>query len=212
MVERFSVGSVVKYEHRYYRTNAMLTHRFNVPRPAVESTRRELNSARFRESLRLREALGYIAGDRDSLTDSPPALLLTDLKIDSNGAAVALLETLATDEGRIVSALEAGLDVDKYRFTLVRGQYGELLGLDFELTGLATRQAVRRALAGEFDDAADIAEVLVEQPRQLTELAERPRKPEMIAPHIIRRAAEIKHQQQAEKARRNVKPLGFTFD
>lgn len=41
----------------------MIKHRFNVPRPTIEATRRELNSARFRESLRLRETLGYI-GDR----------------------------------------------------------------------------------------------------------------------------------------------------
>lgn len=190
----------------------MFTHRFNVPRHAIESTRRELNSPRFRESLRLRETLGYAAGDRRSITESPPALLLTALEIDSNGAAVAMLKTLATDEGRIVAALVAGLDVDQYRFTLVRGQYGELQGLDFELTDLATRQAVRRALAHIFDDAADIAAVLVDQPRDSIELPEGPRKSEMIAPHVIQRAHAMERQQQAAKASRNVKPLGFTFD
>lgn len=190
----------------------MIKHRFNVPRHAIESTRRELNSARFRESLRLRETLGYIAGDRRSITESPPALLLTALEIDSSGAAVATLKTLATDEGQIVGALVAGLDVDQYRFELVRSEYGHIQGLDFELTDLATRQAVRRALAASFDDAADIAAVLVDQPRQPIDLPERSHKPEMIAPHVIQRAAAIERQQQAEKARRNVKPLGFTFD
>lgn len=190
----------------------MIKHRFNVPRPAIESTRRELNSARFCESLLLRETLGYLQNDRRTITESPPALLLTALNVDSNGAAVAVLETLATDEGQIVRALVAGLDVDQYRFTLVRGQYGELLGLDFELTSLATRQTVRRALSRTFDDAADIAAVLVDQPRQPIELPERQRKPEMIGGAAIQRATEIQRQQVAEKARRNVKPLGFTFD
>lgn len=190
----------------------MLTHRFNIPRPAIESTHREINSARFRESLRLRETLGYLQNDRRSITESPPALLLTALRLDSNGAAVATLKTLATDEGKIVAALAKKLDVDQYRFALVRGQYGELLGLDFELTDLATRQAVRRALAGSFDDAADIAEVLVEQPRQPVELPERLDKSEMIGESVIQRAAELERQQAAERARRNVRPLGFTFD
>ncbi len=192
----------------------MIKHRFNVPRPAIESTRREINSARFRESLRLRETLGYIAGDRDALTDSPPALLLTDLKIDSNGAAVATLETLATTEGRIVRALAAGLDVDQYRFTLVRNEYGHLLGVDFELTSLATRPAVQRALSRQFDDAADIAAALVgyDQPRQAIELPDRQRKPEMIGESVIERARELERQQAQAQARRNAKPLGFTFD
>lgn len=190
----------------------MLTHRFNVPRPAIESTRREVNSARFRESLRLRETLGYIAGDRDALTDSPPALLLTDLKIDSNGAAVATLETLATDEGRIVRTLVAGLDVDQYRFTLVRNEYGHIQGVDFELTDLATRPIVRRALSRTFDDAADIADALVDQPRQPIELPERQRKPEMIGESVIERARAMERQQAAELERRNAKPLGFMFD
>lgn len=190
----------------------MLTHRFNVPRPAIESTRRELNCARFCESLRLRETLGYLENDRRTITESPPALLLTRLEVDSNGAAVATLETLATTEGRIVRALVAGLDVDQYRFTLIRGQYGHLLGLDFELTSLATRQTVRRALSRAFDDAADIAAVLVHEPRDPVELPVRQRQPEMIAPQVIQRAHAMERQQVAEKARRNVKPLGFTFD
>ncbi|MAG54584.1 hypothetical protein [Halomonas sp. 707B3] len=190
----------------------MLTHRFNVPRHAIESTRRELNSDRFCESLRLRETLGYLENDRRTITESPPALLLTRLEVDSNGAAVATLETLATDEGRIVRALVAGLDVDQYRFTLIRGQYGHLLGLDFELTSLATRQTVRRALSRAFDDAADIAAVLVHEPRDPVELPVRQRQPEMIAPQVIQRAHAMERQQVAEKTRRNVKPLGFTFD
>ena len=193
----------------------MIKHRFNVSRPAIESTRRELNSARFCESLRLRETLGYLENDRRTITESPPALLLTRLEVDSNGAAVATLETLetlATDEGRIVRALVAGLDVDQYRFTLIRGQYGHLLGLDFELTSLATRQTVRRALSRAFDDAADIAAVLVHEPRDPVELPVRQRQPEMIAPQVIQRAHAMERQQVAEKARRNVKPLGFTFD
>lgn len=165
---------MVKYGHRSKGQTPVLTHRFNVPRHAIESTRREINSARFRESLRLRETLGYIAGDRDSLTDSPPALLLTDLKIDSNGAAVAALQTLATTEGRIVRSLAAGLDVDQYRWRLVRNEYGHIQGVDFELTDLATRPIVRRALSRQFDDAADIAEALIDQPRQHIELPERP--------------------------------------
>ena len=76
----------------------MIKHRFNVSRPAIESTRRELNSARFCESLRLRETLGYLENDRRTITESPPALLLTRLEVDSNGAAVATLETLETLE------------------------------------------------------------------------------------------------------------------
>lgn len=190
----------------------MIKHRFNVPRASIESTRRAIQSPRFRESLRLRETLGYIEGDREALTDSPPALLLTDLKIDSTGAAVATLETLATTEGRIVRALAAGLDVDQYRFALVRGQHGHLLGVDFELTSLATRPAVRRALARNFDDAADIAAALVDQPRQAIELPERREEPEMVSSDLVQRAAELERQQAAEQARRNAKPMGFMFD
>lgn len=190
----------------------MVKHRFNVPRPAIESTRREINSARFRESLRLRETLGYIAGDRDALTDSPPALLLTALNVDSNGAATATLETLATTEGRIVRSLAAGLDADQYRFKLVRNEYGHIQGVDFELTDLATRPIVRRALSRQFDDAADIADALVDQPREPIELPERPRQPEMIGGSVIERARELERQQEQEQARRNAKPLGFTFD
>lgn len=190
----------------------MLTHRFNVPRPAIESTRREINSARFRELLRLREMLGYIAGDRDSLTDSPPALLLTGLEIDSNGAATAELETLATTEGRIVRSLAVALAADQYRFTLARNEYGHIQGVDFELTDLATRPIVRRALARTFDDAADIADALIDQPRQPIELPTRQHKPEMISESVINRAAAIERQQTQENARRNTRPLGFTFD
>lgn len=192
----------------------MIKHRFNVPRPAIEATRRAIQSPRFRESLRLREMLGYIAGDRDALTDSPPALLLTALTLDSNGAAVAALETLATTEGRIVRSLAAGLDVDQYRWRLVRNEYGHIQGVDFELTDLATRPIVRRALSRQFDDAADIAAALVDydQPRQPIDLPTRQRQPEMIGESVIRRAREMEHKQAQENARRNTRPLGFTFD
>lgn len=190
----------------------MLTHRFNIPRPAIEATRRAIQAPRFRESLRLREATGYIAGDRDALTDSPPALLLTALTVDSNGAAVATLETLATTEGRIVRSLAVALDADQYRFTLVRNEYGHIQGVDFELTDLATRPAVRRALSRTFEDAADIADALIDQPRQPIDLPTRPRQPEMIGESVIQRAREMERQQAAEHARRNARPLGFTFD
>ncbi|RUR32743.1 hypothetical protein ELY33_05015 [Vreelandella andesensis] len=190
----------------------MFTHRFNIPRPAIESTRRAVQSARFRESLRLRETLGYIAGDRDALTDSPPALVLTGLEVDSNGAAVASLQTLATTEGRIVRALVVGLEPGDYRFTLARNEHGEILGFDFALTDLVTRPILRRALAHNFDDPADIADVLIDAPRQPVELPERPRKPAMISESVIHRAREIERQQAQEQARRNAKPLGFTFD
>ncbi|WP_172119040.1 hypothetical protein [Halomonas hibernica] len=197
----------------------MIKHRFNVPRHAIESTRREANSARFRESLRLREAAGYLQQDRHATVEAPPALLLTTLAVDSNGAAVdsngaavATLETLATDEGRIVAALVAGLDVDEYRFTLVSGKYGELLGVDFELTDLVTRPAVRRVLARSFDDAADIAAALVEQRHEPIETVKHRAKPEMIGDVVVQRAAELERQQITEKARRNVKALGYTFD
>lgn len=192
----------------------MLTHRFNIPRPAIEATRRAIQAPRFRESLRLREATGYIAGDRDALTDSPPALLLTALTVDSNGAAVATLETLATTEGRIVRSLAVALDADQYRFKLARNEYGHIQGFDFELTSLATRPAVRRALSRQFDDAADIADALIDydQPREPIELPERPRQPEMIGESVIQRARELERQQAQESARRNAKPLGFMFD
>lgn len=190
----------------------MIKHRFNVPRHAIESTRREANSARFRELLRLREAAGYLQQDRHATVEAPPALLLTTLAVDSNGAAVATLETLATDEGRIVAALVAGLDVDEYRFTLVSGKYGELLGVDFELTDLVTRPAVRRVLARSFDDAADIAAALVEQRHEPIETVKHRAKPEMIGDVVVQRAAELERQQIAEKARRNMKALGYTFD
>lgn len=203
---------MVKYEHRYHWINPMIKHRFNIPRPAIESTRLEINSARFRESLRLRETLGYLHNDRRSIIESPPALLLTTLAVDSNGAAVATLETLATDEGRIVAALVAGLDVDEYRFTLARGQYGQLLGVDFELTDLATRPIVRRVLARSFEDAVDIAAALVEQRHKPIGTVKHRAKPEMIGDVVVQRAAELERQQIAEKASRNVRPLGYTFD
>nr|WP_298059907.1 hypothetical protein [uncultured Halomonas sp.] len=192
----------------------MIKHRFNVPRPTIESTRREINSARFRESLRLREALGYIAGDRDALTDSPPALLLTGLKVDYQGAATATLQTLSTDEGRIVRSLAVALDADQYRWRLVRNEYGHIQGFDFELTDLATRPIVRRALSRQFDDAADIADALIDYdlPRQPIDLPTRQRQPEMIGESVIERAREMERQQAAENARRNAKPLGFMFD
>lgn len=194
----------------------MIKHRFNVPRHAIESTRREANSARFRESLRLREAAGYLQNDRRAMPEAPPALLLTGLEIDSNGAAVATLQTLATMEGKIVLALASRLDFDEYRFVLARDKYGAIQGMDFELSDLATRPAVRSALSRTFDDAADIAAALVDQPRQPIELPVRREKPEMVGEELIQRAAEMERQQNAdiaaEKARRNVKPLGFTFD
>lgn len=71
---------------------------------------------------------------------------------------------------------------------------------------------MRRALARSFDDAADIAQVLVDQPRDPTELPERQPKLEMIGEAVIRRADEMERQQAAESARRNVRDLGFTFD
>jgi len=147
-------------------SNRTITHRFHLPRPVAADVRRRLERPRLRERLRLREAVGYLPGDREAVPESAPATVLTGLEVAANGMATATLEALATEEGRIVGALARRLDNDQYHFELVRDDYGDVLGIDFETTDTARRIDVMRALqgrAGRFDadDAREIASILV---------------------------------------------------
>lgn len=165
-----------------------MEYRFNVPRSQVEATRRAIQSPAFRESLRLREALGYLPGDRAAIVETAPALLLSGLTVSTQGAAVATLEVLGTLEGQIVRCLADRLDSDEYSFTLHRAGYSrQPVGLDFALAPEVTRARLRHVMRDVFSDAEDIAQALINEPgRQPT-----PRQPQhdngMIGQELIDR-------------------------
>lgn len=194
-----------------------ITHRFHLPRNVAADVRRRLESARLRERLRYREALGYLPGDREALSDTPPALVLTGLEVAGNGAATAILEPLATEEGKIVRALVLHLDSDQYDFRLERDDYGDVLGLDFALTDAARRIDVRRALAGRAggfgtEDADEIATLLC-PPERAPAPAPRPKRQqsEMVSDELVAKVRAMERQQQAEQARRNARAMGYDF-
>lgn len=142
-----------------------MEYRFHIPNAEVEPTRRAVQSPQFRESLRLREALGYLPGDRTAIVETAPAVLLRGLTVTTQGAATATLEPLGTLEGQIVRALAERLDSDEYSFVLHRAGYsGRPEGMDFELAAGVTRGRLVRVLRDVFDDADDIAQALVTEP------------------------------------------------
>lgn len=197
-----------------------ITYRFHVPRAQAADIRRRLETPRLRERLRYREALGYLPGDRDVMTDTPPATVLTALEVAGNGAAVATLEPLATEEGRIVRALAMHLGTDDYRFTLARDSYGDVLGVDFALSDTARRADVITALqgrAGGFDraDALEIATLLLPPDRDPAPAPppRRQRQPEEkpVSDVLVQRVREAERQQQAEQTRRNARAMGYDF-
>lgn len=57
-------------------TTRPITHRFHLTRNLASHVRRQLDRPRFRERLRYRETLGYLTGDREAMTDAPPATVL----------------------------------------------------------------------------------------------------------------------------------------
>lgn len=135
-----------------------MKYTFNVPRAAIESTRRAIQSPAFQEALNLRELVGYLGADRHAAVETAPALLLTDLSVSSQGAAVATLEPLGTLEARIVERLHDRLDPDEYVMTLARDRFtGRPTGVDFSLASDVTRATVRRE-AEALTDARAMAE------------------------------------------------------
>lgn len=201
-------------------TNRIITYRFHLPRNVAADVRRRLESPRLRERLRYREALGYLPGDREAVTETPPATVLTGLTVEGNGAAVATLEPLATEEGRIVRALAIHLDTDDYRFELVRDQYGNVEGMDFELSEAARRRDVITALqgrAGGFDraDALEIAALLLPPDRDPAPAPapRRQRQPEEkpVSDALVGKVRALERQQQAEQTRRNARAMGYDF-
>lgn len=202
-------------------TNRIITYRFHVRRSVAADVLRRLESPRLRERLRYREALGYLPGDRDVMTDTPPATVLTALEVAGNGVAVATLEPLATEEGRIVRALAMRLGTDDFHFTPARDRYGDVLGMDFGLSDTARRADVITALqgrAGGFSraDALEIATLLLPPDRDpaLAPAPRRQRQPEEkpVSDALVQRVREAERQQQAEQTRRNARALGFDFD
>lgn len=200
-------------------TNRIITYRFHVRRSVAADVLRRLESPRLRERLRYREALGYLPGDRDVMTDTPPATVLTALEVAGNGVAVATLEPLATEEGRIVRPLAIHLDRDDYRFDLARDAYGDVLGLDFALSDTARRADVITALqgrAGGFDraDALEIATLLLPPDRDPAPApAPRPQPEERpVSDALVQRVREAERQQAEEEERRTARALGFDFD
>lgn len=114
--------------------------------------------------------------------------MLTDLSVSSHGAAVATLEPLGTLEGSIIERLHDRLDPDEYVMTLARDRFtGRPVGVDFALASDVTRAAVRRALNGAFDDAADIAEALVDEPSDPLDVPKRQPDESMIGRELIER-------------------------
>lgn len=202
-------------------TTRPITHRFHVPRDQAADIRRRLEAPRLRERLRYREAVGFLPGDRDVMTDTPPAVVMTGLTVEGNGAATATIEPLATEEGRIVRALVIHLDAgDDFHFELKRDQYGDVLGLDFGLSDTARRADVIRALkgrAGGFDraDALEITDLLLPPDRDPASAPtpRRQRRPEErpVSDALVQRVREAERQQQAEKARCSVLAMGYTF-
>lgn len=199
-------------------TTRPITHRFHLPRSVATDVRRRLETPRLRERLRYREALGYLPGDRDVMTDTPPATVLTALEVAGNGAAVATLEPLATEEGRIVRALAMHLGTDDYRFTLARDAYGDVLGLDFALSDTARRADVITALQGRaegFDraDALEIATLLLPPDRDPAPAPTPRRQPEErpVSDWLVQRVRDDERQQQAEETRRIATAMGYDF-
>lgn len=175
-----------------------MKYTFNVPRAAIESTRRAIQSPAFQEALNLRELVGYLGADRHAAVETAPALLLTDLSVSSAGAAVAALEPLGTLEGRIVARLHDRLDPDEYVMTLARDRFtGRPVGVDFALASDVTRAAVRRALNGAFDDAKDIAQALVDEPSDPLDVPKRQQDDGMIGRELIERVR-AQERQEAE--------------
>lgn len=199
-------------------TTRPITYRFRLPRPVAADVRRRLDRPRWRERLRYREALGFLPGDREAVTETPPATVLTALEVAGNGAAVATLEPLATEEGRIVRPLAIHLDRDDYRFTLARDSYGDVLGLDFALSDTARRADVITALqgrAGGFSraDALEIAVLLLPPDRDPAPApAPRPQPEERpVSDALVQRVREAERQQAEEEERRTARALGFDF-
>lgn len=192
-----------------------ITHRFHASPAEARALRSTSERPRFRERLRLREAAGYLADDRAVVVEAPPATILAGLEVAASGAVTARVELLATEEGIIIRHLAGRLDADQYRWRLVRDSYGDVLGIDFELTHLATRRDVERALRRPLgaDEAREIAAALVsmaDKPRPI--MLPPPARKRQPAPMdaLVQRVRETEREQaaQAERSR----PLGYAFD
>ncbi|NOG32864.1 hypothetical protein HLB35_15830 [Halomonas sp. TBZ9] len=77
---------------------------------------------------------------------------------------------------------------------------------------LAERNEGLEARLTDAIDARKAAAALVDQPRQPLSLPEPRGKNSMIGESVIQRAAAMERQQAAEHAKRNARPMGFTFD
>lgn len=195
----------------------MINYSFYLPRNQASHVRDQLNRPRLQERIRLREALGYLPGDRDSINDAPPALVLTALAVDYQGAAVATVTPLLTEEGRIVAELTKRLDADQWELELAQDEHGNVVGMDFAITDAARRIDIRSALTGRQspfskEDANEWAELFVAPDRDPEYRPSTPKDNGMIGESVIQRAREMERQQAAEQAKRNARPLGFTFD
>lgn len=51
----------------------MIEYDFYLPRNKAKDVRDQLKRSRLKERMRLREAVGYLPGDRDALTTAPAA-------------------------------------------------------------------------------------------------------------------------------------------
>lgn len=192
-----------------------ITHRFHASPAEARTLRSVTERLRFRERLRLREATGYLADDRQAVVEAPPATILAALEVAANGAVTARIELLQTEEGIITRQLAARLDPDQYRWRLARDSYGDILGIDFELTALATRRDVERALRRPLgaDEAQEIAAALVavaDKPRPIMPPPPAPRRQPAMPDPLVAKVREAERQQaaQAERSR----PLGYDFD
>ena len=197
--------------------NSPITYRFYLPRNQAAHVRDQLNRPRWQERMRLREALGYLPGDRDVSADAPPALVLNALAVDYQGAAVATVTPLLTEDGRVVAMLAKHLDADQWALELVQDAHGNIEGMDFAITDAARRIDIRSALTGRAspfsrEDAKEWAELFVAPDREPEYRPSTQKDSGMIGESVIQRARELERQQAAENARRNAKPLGFMFD
>lgn len=197
--------------------NSPITYRFYLPRNKAEHVRDQLNRPRWQEQMRLREALGYLPGDRDVSADAPPALVLTALAVDYQGAAVATAVPLLTDEGRVVAELIKRLDADQWQLELAQDEHGNVVGMDFAITDAARRIDIRSALTGRQspfskEDAAEWAELFVAPDRDPDYRPSTQKDNGMIGESVTQRAAAIERQQAQELAKRNTRDMGFMFD
>lgn len=194
-----------------------ITHRFHASPHEARALHSASHSRRFRERIRLREGAGYLADDRAAVVEAPPATTLVELNVTAAGAVTVRVEPLATEEGIITRHLAGRLDPDQYRWRLVKDSYGDVLGLDFELTGTVTRkdveQALRRPLGPE--EAAAVAAALVstaDKPRPIMPPTRKRQREPMVSDELVQKVRAMERQQAEEETRRNATAMGYDFD